>query len=120
LLGFDCRIRLIAPEICSELEKLGALHPERLMFARRVFADGDCAGVDFVTAASDSREVNRRVGCECKERGIFASVSDAQEESTFFFPALIVKENIVAGVSSGGADHKGASRVAEKIRTALA
>ncbi|MDR3324742.1 MAG: glutamyl-tRNA reductase [Spirochaetaceae bacterium] len=120
LLSFDCRIRLVAPKICPELELLGGLYGERLTFERRAFADGDCAGVDFATAASDSRAVNSRIGCECRERGIFVSVADAQEESTFFFPALIVKETIVAGVSSGGVDHKGASRAAEKIRTALA
>jgi glutamyl-tRNA reductase len=119
LLLFDCEVNIIAPAICPELEELAAEYPGIIRILRRAYQAGDCASADIVTAATDAREVNSRIAAECKERGVLVSVADAQAESSFFFPALIVKDHIVAGVSSGGLDHKGASRAAEKIRTVL-
>jgi glutamyl-tRNA reductase len=117
LLNFDCAIEVIAPEICAEIEKLG--EGGRLELTRRAYAEGDCGKADFVTLATDKREVNHAACLEAKLQGIPVSVADSQAESTFFFPGLVIKDNIVVGLCSGGLDHRGVSRASDKIRAVL-
>jgi siroheme synthase-like protein len=119
LLKFDCTIEVISPVMCAQIETLAASNGGKLTLTRRVWQEGDCRRADFVTLATDEREVNERAARECKNANIPVSVADAQEESSFFFPALAVRGNVVVGISSGGTNHKEARDAAEKIRTVL-
>jgi precorrin-2 dehydrogenase/sirohydrochlorin ferrochelatase/precorrin-6A/cobalt-precorrin-6A reductase len=118
LLRFDCTIEIISPELHDELAELAAANPDSIRLTRRSFEGGDCSA-DFVLAAANDREVNHRISLECREKGIPVSVADCKEDSTFFFPAVIVSDKIVAGVSSGGEDHRMAADAAKIIRQAL-
>jgi precorrin-2 dehydrogenase/sirohydrochlorin ferrochelatase/precorrin-6A/cobalt-precorrin-6A reductase len=118
LLRFDCSIEVIAPALHAELAELAAVNPKAITFTRRSFESGDCRA-DIVLAATNDREVNHRIVLECMEKRIPVSAADCKEESSFFFPAVIVSDKIVAGVSSGGEDHPMTARAAKLIRLAL-
>ena len=103
---FDCRVRVIAPQItfgCADWEQ-------------RPYRPGDCAGAALVIAATDDRQVNRQIAQECRQAGIPVSVADCGEESSFFFPAVVEQGALVAGISSGGGDYIRTRRAAAWLR----
>ncbi len=111
LLSFGAEVTLIAPE-CESV-------PAGAVFCRRPYQPGDLAGAFLAVAATNCREVNRRVGQEAKAAGIFVSVADRKEESTFFFPAICTGGGLVSGVVSQGEEHKKTAAAARRIRTVL-
>jgi precorrin-2 dehydrogenase/sirohydrochlorin ferrochelatase/precorrin-6A/cobalt-precorrin-6A reductase len=115
LLRFDCLIEIIAPELHGELAAAAAANPQSVSVALRPFEAGDCHG-DYVLALTNDRELNRRISLECLEKNIPVSVADCREESTFYFPAVILQDNIVLGLSSGGTDHALVRKTADGLR----
>ena len=85
----------------------------------RPYAPGDLEGAFLAVAATDDRQVNRQVGEDAARAGIFVSVADRKEESTFFFPALCTGGGLVAGVVSQGEEHKKTVEAAQAIRRVL-
>ena len=85
----------------------------------RPYAPGDLKGAFLAVAATGSRETNRQVGEEARAAGIFVSVADSPEESSFYFPALCVEQGLVAGVVSEARDHKKTAAAAQAIRRLL-
>ena len=56
---------------------------------------------------------------EARALGIPVSVADAQEECTFFFPAVCLGDGLVAGVVSDGVGHRRTAEAAKAIRKTL-
>ena len=110
-LAFGADVTIIAPE-CKAV-------PDGAVFLQRMYQEGDLAGAFLAVAATNCRKVNCQVGREAKKSGIFVSVADRKEESTFFFPAICTGSGLVAGVVSQGSEHKKTAAAAEKIRTVL-
>jgi precorrin-2 dehydrogenase/sirohydrochlorin ferrochelatase/precorrin-6A/cobalt-precorrin-6A reductase len=119
LLRFDCAIEIIAPDLHGDLAALAAANPDSVSVALRPFEAGDCRG-DYVLALTNDRELNRRISLECQEQGIPVSVADRREESTFYFPALVLWDAVVAGLSSGGKDHAMVREKADRLRAIIA
>lgn len=111
LLSFGADVTIIAPE-CESV-------PEEAVFLNRPYEEGDLAGAFLAVAATNCREVNFQVGQEAKKAGIFVSVADRKEESTFFFPAICAGSGLVSGIVSQGEEHKKTAAAARKIRTIL-
>lgn len=111
LLDFGADVTIIAPD-CAAV-------PEGAAFLQRPYQAGDLDGAFLAVAATDNREVNRQVGLEAAQRGILVSVADRKEESTFFFPAICTGSGLVAGVVSGGEEHKKTAAAAREIRKVL-
>ena len=111
LLSFGADVTIIAPK-CEAA-------PEGAAFLQRPYEPGDLAGAFLAVAATNCREVNFQVGQEAKKAGIFVSVADRKEESTFFFPAICTGSGLISGVVSQGEEHKKTAAAARKIRTVL-
>lgn len=111
LLSFGAQVTIIAPE-CNDV-------PKGAVFLKRPYQPGDLVGAFLAVAATDCRAVNYQVGQEANAAGIFVSVADRKEESTFFFPAICTGNGLVAGVVSQGEEHKKTAAAARKIRTVL-
>lgn len=97
---FGADIRVIAPELCGgfrELEDSGALKIER-----RAYRSGDVEGADMVIAATDSPAVNCQVHQECKDQGIPVNTADDHRRCDFYFPSVVMTEEVVIGINSGG------------------
>lgn len=56
----------------------------------------------FVIAATNDRELNSRIAVASKERNIPVNVVDDPELSTFIFPSIIKRGDLVIGISSSG------------------
>ena len=97
------------------------LHPDMppVTHISRPYCPGDLEGAVLAVAATDCPEINRQVAQEAKALGIPISVADDPQACTFFFPALCVGENLVAGVVGNGSDHARTARAAQQIRELL-
>ncbi len=76
LLYFGVDIKVIAPEIRSEFYRLDS--EGKVVLCNREYQEGDAKGADLVIAASNCREVNRRVYEDVKKHN---SVNTATTES---------------------------------------
>ena len=114
LLPFGCRITVIAPEVCPELEELAA--EGKIALLRRCYAPGDLEGAALAVAAASSRSANQEAGQECRRLGIPVSVADRREECSFYFPAIAREGSGVAGVIAGGENHGLAKRLGVRLR----
>lgn len=117
LLEFAGKITIIAPEIREEILAMAGSAP--VQFRRRGFEESDLDGADMVLAITDDKELNKKIGMLCKERGIPVNVSHDKELCDFYFPGVVQKENVVIGVTASGKDHKEAREVTERIRDLL-
>ncbi len=111
--GFD--VVIVAPEVLPEITRA------RVEVLQRAFAPDDIASSAFavVFACTSSREVNRLVGELAREQNIPVVVADAQEESTFFSPAVLRDGDLAVAVSTGGASPALARDLRERIAQAL-
>lgn len=110
LLMFGADITVISESI--EDEKL----IESVRFVKRKFEKKDIDNKFFVVAATNDRKVNNEISKLCRERNIPVSVADCSDESTFFFPAVCVSDNICIGIVSDGSHHELVRDTAKKIR----
>lgn len=97
LLPYGARLRIVAPEICPEIQSM-----EGLELCFRAFRQEDLESCSFAIAATDSRQVNHEVAVVCKNRNILVNVADDGEEGTFLFPALVRQGSLTVGISTGG------------------
>ena len=58
---------------------------EKLFYCNREYQEGDAKGADLVIAASNCREVNRRVYEECQKAHIPVNTADDRELCDFIF-----------------------------------
>lgn len=115
LASFGAVITVIAPEILPEIQPLSA----NLLYRKAVEEDVTPVYRLVIAAASD-RETNRQIGGRARALGIPVSVADAKDESTFYFPAIIKGQGVVAGlISENGLDHHLAAEKAAVLRQAL-
>lgn len=109
---FEPEIRVIAPEICIEIE-----NAEKICRRFR--------GVDLlwnpmlVIAATDDREENRRIGKLCKGFRIPVNVVDDPENCTFLFPAVTARGDFSAGICTGGTSPTAATYFRDALEAQL-
>lgn len=102
LLRFGAQIRVAAPGLC---EGLLCLEEEgRISAEHRQYRSGDICGAFLVLAATDDREINRRIWEECRTAGIPVNVADNRALCDFYFPSVVMTDEAVIGISSGGKD----------------
>jgi siroheme synthase-like protein len=114
LLDFGAGIIALDPEPSDILEALAL--EQRVSLIRRVYAGPeDLAGQRLVIAASNDREVNHRVSGDAQALGIPVNVADDPEACTFFFPAIVRRGDLVAGISSSGRSPRFTARLRERL-----
>lgn len=111
LLQFGANVTLIAPE-CATV-------PDGVQYIKRPYMYGDLSGAFLAVAATNDRMVNKQIGQEATQTGVFVSVADCREESSFYFPALCMDKGLIAGIVSQGKDHSKTAHAAQAIRKVL-
>ncbi|GAE90129.1 precorrin-2 dehydrogenase/sirohydrochlorin ferrochelatase family protein [Acetivibrio straminisolvens] len=117
LLNFEFDIIVVSPSTTKEIRQLA--DDGLITYIQREFLDGDLEDKFLVVAATDKREVNKYIGDRAKELGAYVSVADVKEECNFYFPAVITKDEVVVGVTSGGKSHKTVKDISDAIRKVL-
>ena len=101
LLQFGAAVRVVSKTMSAELQT-AALGNPRLTLVCRAFCDEDIGEIALCIDATDSSAVNERVAALCTAKKIPVNVVDQVERCSFYFPAIVKRENIVCGISSGG------------------
>lgn len=101
LLDFGARITLFDPEPHENMETL-ALEHEVNLIRRPYGGPGDIQSARLVIAATGDRETDRRVSRDARALGIPVNAAGDPEAGTFFFPAIVRRGELVAGLSSSG------------------
>jgi siroheme synthase-like protein len=112
LLDCDADVTVVAPEIDGELEALD------VRVVRRPFTRSDVVGRFLVIAATDERAVSAAVSEAAAEQSTLCNVADDPELCTFL-PAVVRRDPIVVGVSTGGASPALAKRIRDDIAERL-
>jgi siroheme synthase-like protein len=122
LLAFGARVTVIDPRPGEDIAKLsrrppcgGDLSGNLSVFARPYAGPGDIAASALVIAAADDRELNARVARDAGAASIPVTVADNPALCSFFFPALVRRGDLVAGISTSG----GCPRLASRLRSRL-
>lgn len=110
LLDAEAEVTVVAPQVDDELRVL----PVRIQ--ERRFTRSDVVGRFLVIAATDNRSVNAEVSAVASERSTPCNVADDPELCSFILPAIVRRDPIVVGVSTGGAS----PALAQHIRSEVA
>ncbi len=111
------RVSVVAPRACREI--LGLASERALDLQLRGVDARDVAGTALVIAATGLDAVDRLVSEAAQAAGIPVNVVDRPEISTFIVPAIVDRDPIVIGISSGGAAPLLARRVREHLEAFL-
>ena len=110
-------IRVVAREMGGAFEKWRGL--PNIELSERDFQPEDLAGCQMAIAATDDRELNRRIGEACRERGILVNVASDRSLCDFHFPGVVLKDAVTVGINASGCDHGLAKRTREQIQMFL-
>lgn len=114
LLPYSPCLTVCAPALVPELEVLSSL-----TLRREPFSPALLAGMSFVIAATDDRELNSYIARLCREQKIPVNVADPGMESTFLFPSVIQRGPLTVGISTGGKSPSAAHYLKEQIEGLL-
>ena len=113
LLDCGADVTVVAPEIDGELRATTARLVERR------FMRSDVVGRFLVIAATSDRAVNSDVSSAAGERSTPCNVADDPELCSFILPAIVRRDPIVVGVSTGGASPALAQRIRDDVEDLL-
>lgn len=127
LLKFAEDITVVSPELTEKLkcmteEKKVRWIPEAVSAHGRLCKEETgmfLEGADMVIAATNDSACNERILVFCRERDIPVNVSHKKELCDFYFPAVVVKDNVTVGITSGGLSHARARKVRKQVEAAL-
>ncbi|MFN7065592.1 MAG: bifunctional precorrin-2 dehydrogenase/sirohydrochlorin ferrochelatase [Aquificaceae bacterium] len=100
LLPFEPNIKVIAPRVTDGIKELNRKEKIRLILRRVRLSD--IKGAFLVIAALDDLKLQKRLYEYCKKKGILCNTVDNIEYCSFIFPALVVKDDVVIGISTSG------------------
>ena len=113
LLTEGAKVRVVAVAPVQSLIELA--EADVLNLERRAYQETDLNGCALAFAATDDREVNRRVFMDARARGIWANVADDPEICSFHLPARVRRGAFQLAIASAG----GAPFVVRRLRRLL-
>jgi uroporphyrin-III C-methyltransferase/precorrin-2 dehydrogenase/sirohydrochlorin ferrochelatase len=111
------RVTIVAPRVGEEIA--AAIDEGKIAAVRRGFVSGDVNGQAIVFAATGLPAVDERVAEAARTAGVPVNVADHAGLSNFIVPAIVERDPVVIGISTGGAAPVLASRLREAIERLL-
>jgi len=122
LLRCGAFVTVISPAFSEALVAWACAMPfdhASLQLVERKFIPLDILGKQLVVASTDDREVNQQVGSLAHEAKIPVTVADAQQESSFHFPSLVVRGEMSVGINTNGQNPSASKQIREIIEMVL-
>lgn len=115
------KVRWIKKAFCRDTEESRPDERKDLPDVKKSTADINrlLEEADMVLAATNDTVCNERIVRMCRRRGIPVNASHKKELCDFYFPAVVVKDHVTVGITSGGLSHAQARKVREQIETVL-
>ena len=115
LLAAGARVRIVAPVLDTQCERLLSEHPRRAIALRRRYDTADIGDALLVIAATDDPETNARVARDARASRRLVNVAGAGAGGTCVTPATHRAGPLTIAVSAGGVP-----AAAARIRDAIA
>lgn len=107
-------LRVVSPEVGPEMAGM-VRSGEVAEHRARPYEPADLDGCMLAVAATDRREVNRRVSRDAAERGVMVNVADDPALCTFVVPAVVRRGDLAFAVTTGGASPVVAARIRREL-----
>jgi uroporphyrin-III C-methyltransferase/precorrin-2 dehydrogenase/sirohydrochlorin ferrochelatase len=111
------RLRVVAPEISSELRELVAQNNGELH--EREYQASDLNDCVIAIAATDIESLNEQISNDAKARNLPVNVVDSPALCTYITPAIIDRSPLVIAISSGGESPVLARLIRAKLETLI-
>ena len=111
------RLRIVAPELCAELQALGS-HAD-LEYLPERFTPATLSDCVLVVAATDSAATNQEVAAAARSMRIWVNVVDDATAGDCLMPSIIDRSPVIVAIGTGGATPTLARRVRERIEALL-
>ncbi len=118
MVDFVGSVTVVAPRVEPQILEL-ADRNENIIIFERCFSDRDLDGKYIVFAATDNHELNEDIVKKCNERGILVNAVHNQNLCDFYFPGIVRKDSLVAGITACGSNHVAAKEATALIRKAI-
>ena len=116
LLKAGAKVTVVAPEVTAEIAVLAR---GTVVWQARPFRASDLAGKALAIAASGVEVVERAVSEAALAQGLPVNVVDRPALSSFITPAIVERDPLVIGISSGGTSPVLARRLRAQIEALL-
>ena len=113
LLESGAEIRVISPDATRGIQRMAAAGA--IQWEPRPYRPGDLAGAFIAIAATNLREVNRRIFDEAEARGVMLNAVDDPPNCSFIAPSIVQRGPVTVAISTGGAS----PALARKLRESL-
>jgi precorrin-2 dehydrogenase/sirohydrochlorin ferrochelatase len=100
LLASGASVRLVAPDICPEIDVLKDSALFSIVSGR--YAKSDLDSAFLVVAATNNALVNEQICADARALGILVAVADNPPAGDCAFPATLKRGNLEIAISSGG------------------
>ncbi len=101
LIDAGASLTVISPQVTAALASLA--ESGRISLLRRSYCPGDMEGYHLVYAATDDRELQRRLFEEARILNILINVADAPEFCSFIVPSTLRRGRLQVAISTAGA-----------------
>ena len=113
LIEHEANVRVISPQIVSELQAL--IDDKRCVWIAREYESGDIQDAVLVFSCTEKEEVNARVANDARLANRPVNVVDDPEKCTFIVPSIMKRGDLTIAVSTGGSS----PMVARQVRAEL-
>jgi precorrin-2 dehydrogenase/sirohydrochlorin ferrochelatase len=114
LLDCGARVTVVAERFC-----LGLQRSRRVTRLARQYRSSDLEGVHLVVAATDDRDLNRRVSEDGCRRGLLVNVVDDPSLGNFVVPAQLSRGRLTVSISTEGSSPLLARKLKERLADLL-
>ena len=110
-------VTVVAPDAAPEISELA--EAGEIAWIARAFEAGDVLGQDLVVSATGLSDIDERVAKAARKAEQPVNVVDRPDLSSFITPAIVDRDPIVIGISSGGSAPVLARRIRAQIESLL-
>lgn len=112
------KVKVVAPEIRTEIETLQSFHPG-LELVYKMYDASDLMGADLVVAATCIVELNKQVHADAKKGRQLINVADTPDLCDFYLSSIVKKGDLKIAISTNGKSPTFAKRLREILTEAL-
>ena len=115
LLDSGAEIRVVSPDATLGIRQF--VDDGAVRWEQREYRSGDLDGAFIAIAATNVREVNRRIFEEANDRGVMLNAVDDPPNCSFIAPSIVQRGPVTLAISTGGVSPALARKLRESLQS---
>lgn len=116
LMQAEAQVTVVSPSLTPVLQSLSSAGT--ITHKAKTFETNDIKGAGLVIAATDSEDLNSRIGRLCKDAGILVNVVSPPDESSFIVPSVVSRGDLLIAVSTAGSSPSLSRKIRQELEAA--